>query len=150
MPLTRVHEALGLRELDTWYCNRNRQRGNLTRDNMCRLAVRNVTQVLAGQPAETLVPLPWTEKNRPPGHRGRFSRSPGTVLPVTGDGSPGHQGRFFRSLRLTYARTEPSAHSRSSHLERAAGISSTASATAIVAIWLTTLSHWSSVSYTSR
>ncbi len=32
-----------------------------------------------------------------PGHRGRFPRSPGTVPPDTGDGSPGHQGRFSRS-----------------------------------------------------
>ena len=32
--------------------------GSTTRDNMCRLAVRNVTRVLAGDPAETPVPLP--------------------------------------------------------------------------------------------
>ncbi|MFT4108665.1 2-hydroxyacid dehydrogenase [Propionicimonas sp.] len=32
--------------------------GDRTRDNMCRLAVRNVTRVLAGEPAETPVPLP--------------------------------------------------------------------------------------------
>jgi lactate dehydrogenase-like 2-hydroxyacid dehydrogenase len=30
--------------------------GDRTRDNMCRLAVRNVTKVLAGEPAETPVP----------------------------------------------------------------------------------------------
>lgn len=34
--------------------------GDRTRDNMCRLAVRNVTRVLAGAPAETPVPLPRT------------------------------------------------------------------------------------------
>ena len=32
-----------------------------------------------------------------PGHRGRFFRSPGTVPLVTRDGSLGHQGRFSRS-----------------------------------------------------
>ena len=48
-----------LRELDTVVLQPHiGSAGNVTRDNMCRLAVHNVTQVLAGKPAETPVPLP--------------------------------------------------------------------------------------------
>ncbi len=48
-----------LRELDTVVLQPHiGSAGNVTRDNMCWLAVRNVTQVLAGKPAETPVPLP--------------------------------------------------------------------------------------------
>ena len=48
-----------LRELDTVVLQPHiGSAGGTTRDNMCRLAVRNVTRVLAGQPAETPVPLP--------------------------------------------------------------------------------------------
>ncbi|MFT4262959.1 MAG: D-glycerate dehydrogenase [Nocardioides sp.] len=48
-----------LRELDTVVLQPHiASAGDVTRDNMCRLAVRNVTRVLAGEPAETPVPLP--------------------------------------------------------------------------------------------
>jgi lactate dehydrogenase-like 2-hydroxyacid dehydrogenase len=48
-----------LRELDTVVLQPHiASAGDATRDNMCRLAVRNVTRVLAGEPAETPVPLP--------------------------------------------------------------------------------------------
>ena len=42
-----------------------------------------------------------------PGHRGRFSRSPGTVPSVTGDGSLGHRGRFLRSPATSFAGPPP-------------------------------------------
>lgn len=48
-----------LRQLDTVVLQPHiGSAGNVTRDNMCRLAVRNVVRVLAGQPAQTPVPLP--------------------------------------------------------------------------------------------